>query len=60
MEEYRSQYIRTTVAHLETMGYVITNGIGDKGRRYLFFDVTELPSDAAFLYHKGVQIVAVD
>ena len=60
LEEYRSQYIKTTVAHLEATGYVITNGIGDKGRRYLFFDVTELPADTAFSYHKGVEIVPVD
>ena len=42
------------------MGFVITNDISEKGQRYLFFDVTDLPLDITFLYHKDAKIVPVD
>lgn len=40
LQEYHSHYVQTTIGHLKATGYIITNGIDDKGRRYLFFDVT--------------------
>ena len=48
------------MSHLKDLGFVITNGIGEKGSRYLFFDVTELPLEATFLYHKDSKIIPID
>lgn len=42
------------------MGFVISNAMGEKGQRYLFFDVTDIPLDTTFLYHKDGKILPVD
>ena len=55
--EFHDGYIKTSLTELEDLGYVLTNGVGEKCQKFLFLNVTKMDPLHNIICHKDSQII---